>query len=108
METAAQAQRNRLDQLAERMKNRIAGQNRQTHTELSHGLHIVMGRMEGQWRLALGREKVAPSDTEVDICRTAFKVPEGASEDRRKHSRRHPKTGRLVVYNVVELQWMEL
>lgn len=107
MTTAAQAHRNKLDRLAEQMRNQVRSTNADTHKDLTDGLIIVVGRRDGQWRLALGREKVSPSQTEVDVCKRAFNVPEGASEDRREHSRRHPKTGRHIQYSIVELKWME-
>lgn len=74
---------------------------------LARGLTIVMQRFEGNWRLALGREGVDPSAMEVEICKDAFKVPEGAWEERLTKAYIHPKTHRTINYHVVNFKWVE-
>lgn len=78
-----------------------------THAKLPRGLEIVMERRDGRWRLALGRERVSPSDEEVEICRRTFNVPEGADEWRRTKTSTHPKTNRERTYVIVEFFWRE-
>ena len=78
------------------------------HRPLVRGLQVVLARKGHQSRLALGREGVYPSDTEVEVCRRAFRVPAGAETTKREATSRHPKTGRKIRYLVVELMWLEL
>lgn len=96
--------------------NRIADEIRQSlerkpngaiSRPLPRGLTVVMQRVEGHWRLALGRESVYPSEMEVDICKAAFHVPAGAWEERTTKSYIHPKTRRTIQYHVVNLKWVE-
>lgn len=78
------------------------------HRALMRGLQVVLARNGKQWRLALGREGVYPSDVEVEVCRRAFQAPVGAEITRREATSRHPKTGRKIRHLVVELMWLEL
>jgi hypothetical protein len=55
----------------------------------------------------LGREGVYPSDTEIEICRKAFGVPDAAELARRTAPFRHPKSHRVITYYVAELTWVE-
>ena len=107
MATALRSSQTRLALLAGEMRDAVESTGRHAHQKLPHGLEIVMQRTDGRWRLAMAREGVWPSDVEVDICRREFHVPEGSVERRKRHSRRHPKTGRQLFYSVVELCWME-
>jgi hypothetical protein len=76
---------------------------------LAGGLDLVYSRDGDQHRLALRREKVPPSPTEVEVCAAAFRVPEG-TEPRSYLSNKTPNlnSGRLVRYQVVELTWREI
>lgn len=74
---------------------------------LARGLKVVMQRTAGQWRLALGREGVYPSEMEIDICRAAFHVPAGCEESRTVKPSVHPKTRRTIQYHVVNMTWRE-
>jgi hypothetical protein len=76
--------------------------------KLEGGLDMILQRVDDhQWRLALAREGVYPSDVEVELLRTAFDVPEAAEEARSQKSHTHPKTKREITYNRVELTWQE-
>jgi hypothetical protein len=77
------------------------------HRPLVKGLQVVLRWEDERWRLALGREGVFPSETEVEVCRRAFAVPEGVETARREASWRHPKTLRAVRWQVVEMSWVE-
>ena len=107
MATALRSPQTRLSLLAGEMRDAVESTGRHAHQKLPHGLEIVMQRTDGRWRLAMAREGVWPSDVEVEVCLREFHVPDGSPERRRHHSRRHPKTGRQVVYSVVEVNWME-
>lgn len=75
---------------------------------LARGLVVVLERQgRERWRLALGREDVWPADAEARICAEAFEVPVGASRRSREVARKHPKSGRVVTYRVVEFTWVE-
>ncbi len=74
---------------------------------LAKGLKVVMQRTHGNWRLALGREGVYPSEMEVEICKAAFRVPVGCAEVRLVKPSVHPKTRRAISYHVVNLTWVE-
>ena len=73
------------------------------HRTLRNGLELVLQRKERQWRLALGRDGVMPSEVEVDVVRKAFDVPAAAEPVRAQRYRPMPKTGRQALYHVVEL-----
>jgi hypothetical protein len=107
MATALRNPQTRLTLLAGEMRGSVERTGHHAHQKLPHGLEIVMQRTEGRWRLAMAREGVWPSDVEVEVCRHAFHVPDGSLELRKRHLRRHPKTGRQFIYSVVEVYWME-
>ena len=74
---------------------------------LARGLKVVMQRTQGNWRLALGREGVYPSEQEIEICRAAFHVPAGCAESMRVAFSVHTKTRRTIQYHVVDMTWRE-
>ena len=76
-------------------------------TTLPGGLDIVLSHIEEKWRLALRREKVFPSDTELRICQPLFGVPEGTDARFRQHSETHPTTNRRITWQIVEFKWIE-
>jgi hypothetical protein len=101
---------NRLMTIADDMRDTLETQGDEAalHRPLPHGLQIVMQRRDRHhWRLALGREGIYPSDTEIETCRRAFHVPEAAEIARRTAQYRHPKSGRTITYYVAELTWVE-
>lgn len=65
---------------------------------LHNGLRMVLQRLDdNQWRLAIARHKVYPSDTEAAICGRVFGVPVGSEPE---------KVQRSGVY-VIEWKWRE-
>lgn len=81
---------------------------RHVHRILSHGLEFVIERTdETRWRLAVARTNVFPSETEMNIVRSAFDVPVGSDEERERIPYTLPKTGRIVTYHRIECRWMD-
>lgn len=78
------------------------------YRRLAGGLELQLARADHHYYLTLRRMDVAPSDTEVRICRTAFGVPDDTSA--RTFARRMitPKTHELALYRGLELHWQEL
>lgn len=98
----------KLNTIAQEMRQTLSAKSTGAVSKpLARGLTVVMQRVEGRWRLALGREGVDPSDMEVEICKAAFKVPTGAWEERLIKDYTHPKTRRTIKYHVVNLKWVE-
>jgi hypothetical protein len=65
---------------------------------LKNGLQMVLQRLDdNQWRLAIARSKVYPSDTEAAICAKAFDVPAGSEPVKVVRSERY----------VIEWSWRE-
>lgn len=96
----------RLDAIAVAMRQTLQQtQARYVHRKLAHGLELVLQRTGRQYRLALGRPGVAPSDTEIEICAAAFRLPAGC-EPHHITKQRQGKTG-VLTYQVVELYWTE-
>lgn len=97
----------RLDGIAAAMRQTLTQtEARFVHHKLAQGLELVLQRTGRQYRLALGRPGVAPSDTEIELCARAFDVPAGA-EPHRITKERQGKTGALT-YQVAELYWTEM
>ncbi|MBK8772674.1 MAG: hypothetical protein IPM06_19915 [Rhizobiales bacterium] len=100
--------KNMLDSIAVGMFSQISIPGEWQRTKLANGLDVILQQVEEhRWRLAMARENVYPSDTEVDVCRNAFDVPSAAEEQRSAHQYRHPKTHRVIEYRRVELFWTE-
>ena len=74
---------------------------------LRGGLVVELERWDDRWRLSLGRERVAPSDTDFEACREAFGAPAEAEPSRRRAKTWSATTGRTVVWEIVELRWRE-
>lgn len=74
---------------------------------LKNGLQIVYSYCGDEWRLALRREGVPPSENEVAVIRRDFDVPEGALRFDNQQTETHPKTRRKIRYHRVELLWRE-
>lgn len=84
-----------------------------SHTRLPRGLEIVLQRnIEAtgavRWRLALGRQDVAPSEDEIANCRSAFGVPVGTEHAAvPSRVRVSKKTGIVSSWHIVEMYWYE-
>ena len=97
----------RLDAIAAEMRMTLQQTDaRFVHRRLAHGLELVLQRTGRQYRLALGRPGVAPSDSEIEICARAFRVQADA-EPHRTVKERTGKTG-VITYHVAELYWTEM
>lgn len=72
---------------------------------LNGGLQLLLSYHDEQWRLALRREGVPPSEEEIALCLAAFDVPDECARSRRisKETKYH----QTVTYHVVELHWRE-
>jgi hypothetical protein len=72
---------------------------------LPRGLQMLLSYQDEQWRLALRREGVAPSEEEISLCLAAFDVPDTCGRARRisKETKYH----QTAVYHIVELTWRE-
>ena len=76
---------------------------------LPRGLQIIFQRTsDRRLRLALARESIYPSDTEVELVCAAFRVPEGADMQRSQKVWTNPKTGRAILYSRIEIYWTEV
>lgn len=99
----------RLEQMAADLRKQLDPiDNGWRQVALPGGLYIVLQRNGEQWRLALGREHVAPSDVEVDVCSHAFRVPPGSEPHWTTKRRQMPRTNRVAEYHVAEILWEEL
>jgi hypothetical protein len=96
--------------------NRVAQQMRIQIAALPYGLlqsalagdlTVALQRNQDHYRLALGRDGLAPAPSDVLRLASAFAVPEGTEPVLRKRQERHPCSGRLINWYVVELQWIE-
>lgn len=104
----------KLDEIASNMRRHVVDAGAMySHQRLQRGLEVVLQRhVESngaiRWRLALGRNDVAPSDDEIAICRKAFDVPVGTEHEAVKtKSRPSKKTGKLITWHIVEMYWYE-
>ena len=98
----------KLESIAVDMYSRVDAANEWQRTKLANGLDVILHHVsDRRWRLAIARENVYPSSTEVDVCRVSFDVPEAAEEQRSERKYKHPKTGRVIEYRRVELFWTE-
>lgn len=98
----------KLAEIAAVMYSKVTDPGDWDRVKLEKGLDIILHRLdEHQWRLALAREDVYPSDMEVEIVRAAFDVPEAADESRSDKQYTHPKTKRTINYRRVEVTWQE-
>ena len=98
----------KLAALATTMYSKVIEPGDWDRVKLEHGLDIILHRLDDhQWRLAMAREGVYPSDMEVEIVRNAFDVPEAAEEARSEKQYTHPKTKRTINYRRVEVTWQE-
>lgn len=96
-----------LESIAMDMYERVAP-GEWCRTKLANGLDIILQRIDDRrWRLALAREGVYPSETEVTTCRRYFDVPDTADEQRSPRQYHHPKTRRVIEYRRVEITWTE-
>lgn len=97
----------RLDAIAAEMRTTLQQTDaRFVHRKLVRGLEIVLQRTGRQYRLALARSDVAPSDSEIEICARAFQLPADV-EPHHTVKHRSGKTGTFTAY-VAELFWTEM
>ena len=99
---------NRLANIAASMRAVIAAGATYAHHRQAHGLELVLQRRGRGWRLALGREAVQASETEIRLWRAAFGVPDGSEESSVVKARKLPKTGQTVQFFVTDVTWMEM
>jgi hypothetical protein len=100
--------RSKLAAIAATMYSNVIRPGDWDRSKLAHGLDIILHRVDDhQWRLAMARDGVYPSDAEVAIVRSAFDVPEAADEARSEKQHRHTKTNRIINYRRVEITWQE-
>ena len=102
-----QATVNRLANIAGAMRATVNSGAKFAHHRQAHGLELVLQRRDRGWRLALGREHVQASETEIRLWRAAFGVPEGAEESSVVKSRKLPKTGQTIKFFVTDVTWTE-
>ncbi len=107
MPTHHQAASGALASIATDMYAAVASGQAWHHRILRNGLELVLQRRDQQWRLALGRDGVQPSDVEVETVCKAFDVPAAVEQLRTQVLRTMPKTNRRAIYHVVELYWVE-
>lgn len=72
---------------------------------LTGGLQMLLSYQDEEWRLALRREGVPPSEDEIALCMAAFDVPDECARTRR--TRKETKYHQAVTYHIVELTWRE-
>lgn len=98
----------KLTGIARTMRAKADQPGKWDRVKLAHGLDIILHHLgESQWRLALAREGVYPSEHEVAIVRGAFSVPEAAEEMSSEKAHKHPQTGRTINYHRIEIIWEE-
>jgi hypothetical protein len=98
-----------LEKLAGSMTSTVAQTGRFQHVRLPRGLELVCERREGRWRLAMAREAPAvPSESELAAVCSAFRIPDGSDCAQYRRTRTHPKSGRQIIYNVIEVRWTEV
>lgn len=107
--SAPQATVARLAKIAGDMRQLVtAGEAKYAHHRQPHGLELVLQRQGRGWRLALGRQDVPASETELLLWRQAFGVPEGAEANSVVKARKLPKTGQSVQFFVTDVTWVEV
>lgn len=100
--------RSKLAAIATQMYSNVVRPHDWDRFKLQNGLDIILHRVdETRWRLAVARESVYPSESEVAIIRDTFDVPDAAEESRSEKQHRHPKTNREITYRRVEITWQE-
>lgn len=76
------------------------------HT-LPGGLEMIYSKDFDQFRLALRREGVPPSATDVNVCAEVFGVPVDTVPNAYIRQEEQLSTGRKARFHVVELVWRE-
>ena len=105
---------NALELIAATMRSHVVNAGAMySHQRLPRGLEIVLQRHiesngKVRWRLALGRNEVAPSEDEIAICRKAFGVPEGTEHTAVQSKSRYSEKSKIVSnWHIVEMYWYE-
>jgi len=106
--TMATNNQGNLIAIADNMRTLVQAPGWAQHT-LPRGLQVIFQRtQDSRMRLAMARETVYPSDTEVELVCAAFGVPEGAETQRSQKAWTNPKTGRAILYSRIEVYWREV
>lgn len=94
-----------MERIAEEMRSELMRRADQGRTwvnrTLPHGLQIVLERQGDGFRLALARDTIYPTQTEVDICIKAFTIP-----DRRTSSSKSAYVAGSLLH-VTEVTWRD-
>ena len=86
----------RLANIAASMRACVNSGAKFAHHRQAHGLELVLQRRGRGWRLALGREAVQASETEIKLWRAAFGVPDGSEESSQVKASKMPNTRHTV------------
>jgi hypothetical protein len=97
-----------LKELAAEMRARLILESGYLPVALSGGLELVLSRAGERWALTLKRPDVKPAPMELEICRRAFGVPEGAGERTFARQMLMQRTRELTLYRGIELSWREV
>lgn len=99
----------KLQNIADRMRRAVLAHDPAwTAAALPGGLDMVLSRADDSWRLALRREQVPPSQTEIVILREVFGVPDDTEVRSSTKSEPHPVTKRIMRWQIVEILWREV
>lgn len=101
----------KLETMAREMRQQLGKvQKGWLHQKLNRGLHLVLERKEEQWRLAVGRSGVFPSEVEIEICRDAFDVPVDTQQQWLSPAQRitRRQNGKYQGFFLVEMYWREV
>ena len=79
-----------------------------TRRNLPRGLSVVLSHDGPAYRLAMARRDIYPSPEEIDICTSAYNVPEGAEPKRFITQTYLPKSNCRVSLHVIEITWRDL
>lgn len=93
-----------LQLIAKEMYGRLQGVDKgHVSRALFGGLIVVLERRGPVWRLAIGRQGNAPSQTEADVIARDFATPAGVEWSWSQKTRR--QSGVKITYNVAECHW---
>jgi hypothetical protein len=97
-----------LDQIARQMRADICSNpNGWLRSAPAEDLVVALQRNQEHYRLALGRDGLALAPADIRRVASAFGVPEGTEPTVSQIQKRHPRSGRLINWYVVELRWTE-
>jgi hypothetical protein len=97
-----------LDRIARQMRADICrSPNGWLKSAPADDLILALQRNQEHYRLAFGRDGMALAPADIRRLASAFGVPEGTEPTVRQIQRRHPRSGCLINWYVVELRWIE-